>query len=322
MIRNRTRKTACTGKAVHLALLIAMGLLVMAPRFAAAEMAFSIGPKEGQKAPDFSLSALNGNMVSLKTLAGKPLFLNFWATWCPPCRAEMPDMEALHQALGDRIEIIGINQGEPPADVRGFVEEHGYTWTFLADQATEIGAVYGVRGYPTSLFINADGVITGRRVGTLSREEMAQQIRTAIGNDDGTFKRTVARLARVAQTSDPRIGESEIGASLAVLTYKMESGLTHQVFIRQAPGDSTAESLFEFQVPSFDVDEVPVWQVGEVLLNWNLGYPVGAWAADPHNERLTFVAKYRGRLLDADVFQKVCSQMVETVDDFERVVRQ
>jgi len=126
-------------------------------------------PETGQEAPDFTLKDLDGNSVRLNDLRGKVVFLNFWATWCPPCRAEMPDIKEVYQKYIDRdVVILGIDIQETPVKVRSFVEDGGYTWTMLLDDTGEIATLYKVRAIPTSYFIDSEGIIKAVAIGGMS----------------------------------------------------------------------------------------------------------------------------------------------------------
>ncbi|HEX6987902.1 MAG TPA: TlpA disulfide reductase family protein, partial [Bacillota bacterium] len=85
--------------------------------------------------------------------------LNFWATWCEPCRIEMPEIQRAHERYGDRVAVVGVNVREPADLVRTFVEFSGYTWTFVLDPGSDVAELYRLRPIPTSFFIDASGVI-------------------------------------------------------------------------------------------------------------------------------------------------------------------
>ena len=138
------------------------------------------GSQKGQKAPDFTLTSLDGVTVNLHARLSKPVFLNFWATWCGPCVAEMPDIEKLQQAMGSQIQIIGIDLGESSAQVKAFVQGQGFTWTFLLDTTSKIGQSYAVTAIPTSIFINTKGVITSRSVGSMRYDTMKRLAEDAL----------------------------------------------------------------------------------------------------------------------------------------------
>ena len=278
------------------------------------------GTMAGDLASDFVLQGLNGERVSLSSLSGTPVFLNFWATWCGPCKMEMPDMESLQKSLGDKVRILGINQGESQAKVEAFVRKYGYTWTFLTDTAKKVGEQYRISGYPTSVFIDADGRITGRRVGMMSGEEMERSIRAALGSEDKAFKLKFQDITRNIQNADVRIKSVEAGANIGTLTYVLEDGKSYEIIAFDRMGDSAPARQIELQIPSYDLQEVPVSDLHAYLLNWNLDYQAGAWAVDKHNNRLTLVARYGLDMLDETSFAHVCSEMVKTVSGFEKMI--
>ena len=137
---------------------------------AAASILGSLGfqiPKEDLQAIDFNLMDLTGRSRSLSAFNGQVVFLNFWATWCGPCRAEIPSMERLYTALKDEgFTIVAVNSQEPLEQVSAFVEETGMSFPVLLDSTGRVGAAYGVRAIPTTYIIDAQGAIRGRMVGT------------------------------------------------------------------------------------------------------------------------------------------------------------
>ena len=117
---------------------------------------------------DFTLPFLNGESASLSSFKGKVVLLNFWATWCPPCRAEMPSMETLYQRFNSRgFEILAVNLRETPAVVRQFIQNGGYTFPIMMDRDGRTGAIYGIEAIPTSFIIDRQGKIIGRLVGSI-----------------------------------------------------------------------------------------------------------------------------------------------------------
>ncbi|MDR1933457.1 MAG: TlpA family protein disulfide reductase [Spirochaetales bacterium] len=121
-----------------------------------------------QKPPlsDFTLPLLSGGTQSLDSLRGKVVFLNFWATWCPPCRAEMPAMEKLYQKFkNDGLAFFTVNIQEDKKDVEAFMKEFGLSFPVALDFKGEAAAMYGVRGIPTTYIIDRDGRIIAAAVG-------------------------------------------------------------------------------------------------------------------------------------------------------------
>ena len=130
----------------------------------------------GQVAPDFELAALDGNSFSLESLRGKPVVLNFWATWCGPCRRELPALQASAERYSENVTIVGVDQGEAPETVQAYVDELGLTFVIPMDRNNEVSAEYGVRGLPTTFFIDSDGVIQHIWSGEMNSITLAESI--------------------------------------------------------------------------------------------------------------------------------------------------
>jgi len=131
-------------------------------------MIYPIEYSEDYKFFDFTLKDLKDNSVSLKDFKGKAIFLNFWATWCGPCKAEMPSMQKLYTELkNEGLVIVAINLREQKSTVEKFVKQQKITFPVLLDRTGEIGAIYGARGIPLSLLIDTNGYIVGAKNGTM-----------------------------------------------------------------------------------------------------------------------------------------------------------
>ena len=141
-----------------------------------------VGIQVGMQAPDFTLQTLIGESFNLYAQRGKPVFLNFWGTWCGPCVAEMPDMQKLQNTMGDSIQIVGIGVRDTRIQVLRFVTRYGYTWTFVLDSTGEVSNAYEVSGIPRSFFIDAKGVIVRKFVGSRNYETFLEATRQAINN--------------------------------------------------------------------------------------------------------------------------------------------
>lgn len=117
-------------------------------------------------APEFTLADLEGREVSLKDYRGKIVFLNFWATWCPPCRNEMPSMEKLYQQLDGRaFAMLAVDLQESSSQVQRFVEDAGFSFSVLLDTSGRTGASYQVSGIPTTYIIDKEGNVLAHTVG-------------------------------------------------------------------------------------------------------------------------------------------------------------
>ena len=137
-------------------------------------------PEAGYPAPAFVFHLADGSTVDLRDYRGRPVILNFWATWCPPCRQEMPDLVRLYQAHKDEgLVILEINEAESEDAVRAFVQELPLPMPILLDSRGEVLDVYKSQSLPTSIFIDRQGVIRVRWLGYMNAdlmEENAQKI--------------------------------------------------------------------------------------------------------------------------------------------------
>ena len=119
-------------------------------------------PRQGFAAPEFSLDSLDGSRITLSTLRGHPVVLNLWASWCLPCRTEMPGLERVYQEYKDRgVVILGANMTRQDSEeaARSFVEEHALTFPVLLDREGSMQAAYQIVGLPSTYFIDRQGVI-------------------------------------------------------------------------------------------------------------------------------------------------------------------
>jgi peroxiredoxin len=118
-------------------------------------------------APDFALPDLDGNVRHLSAFRGKVVLLNFWATWCPPCRTEMPSMETLYQAYKDQgFELLAVSSDvQGAAIVRPFMQKYRLSFPSLLDTARRVNGMYGVRSIPTSYLLDRQGRVVSREVG-------------------------------------------------------------------------------------------------------------------------------------------------------------
>ena len=129
-------------------------------------------------APDFQLQSLDGQDITMSGLLGKPVMLNFWASWCGPCRYEMPFFQEVYEDVkweAANLVILAVNLGESPAVARGFIEGNGYTFPVLLDMIGEVGDMYNVRSYPTTFFIDEHGIIRDMDVGAFRSKAHLEQ---------------------------------------------------------------------------------------------------------------------------------------------------
>jgi thiol-disulfide isomerase/thioredoxin len=118
---------------------------------------------------DFSLPLVSGELQTLSALKGKVVFLNFWATWCGPCRDEMPSMEVLYNRFKDKgLEILAVNSEESQGDVIAFMQDYGLTFPALLDEDGRVNGAYGIQAIPTTFLVDRDGKIILRLVGSIN----------------------------------------------------------------------------------------------------------------------------------------------------------
>ncbi len=164
-----------------LALVLASGL-IMAGCSSSAPSASAEGTEVGKLAPDFQLQSLDGQMVSLGDFRGKAVLLNFWATWCGPCRFEMPFLQRVYEERSDQgLVILAVNIGESQSEVKEFMESFDLSFLTVLDTATEVARQYNIRGIPTTFFIDKDGVIQDLKIGSFTSEaELALKLSKVI----------------------------------------------------------------------------------------------------------------------------------------------
>ena len=126
----------------------------------------------GSEAPDFELRILDGDPLKLTDLRGRVVLLNFWATWCGPCRVEMPDLQARADRWADRLTVVGVNFDESEAEVRSFRDELGLTFPLVLDPGAKVQNLYRIVGYPTTVFVDAQGIVRAQHVGLMSPEQL------------------------------------------------------------------------------------------------------------------------------------------------------
>lgn len=129
----------------------------------------------GMKAPDFELQNLQGETVKLSDFQGKKIMLNFWATWCPPCKAEMPDIQKFYTEKGDEIVILAVNI-DPQYDVAGFAEKIRVNFPILLDEDEKAAEAYQILTIPTTFFIDEKGIIRHKYLSAMSLDIMRKYI--------------------------------------------------------------------------------------------------------------------------------------------------
>lgn len=132
------------------------------------------GPLVGKAAPDFTLQTLNGGTISLASLKGRPVVLNFWASWCVPCRDEAPQLRDLSEKqTANGLAVVGVVFSDKNLGaVKSFVQEYALAYPSLLDPQLSTSIAYGVSGVPETFFIDKQGVVRGYDQGGLTRERL------------------------------------------------------------------------------------------------------------------------------------------------------
>ncbi len=135
------------------------------------------GLSVGSDAPDFSLTTTTGKEASLGAFRGRPVVLNFFTTWCGPCRAEMPGMQAqFENHVSQGLVLLAVDMGDSPAEVKSYAKELGLSFPLLLDPENEVGDLYGVSSFPRTFFIDTEGVIRKVSIGSMEEEDIAEGI--------------------------------------------------------------------------------------------------------------------------------------------------
>ncbi len=133
--------------------------------------------KAGDEAPDFHLTTLDGKTVQLSDFKGKGVFLNFWATYCPPCKDEMPYMDNQYAEFKEKgVEILAVNVGEPPLTAEKFAQRYDLSFPILMDEREEVYKAYGVKPIPATFLIDKDGIVVDRVTKGLTEEEIKEMM--------------------------------------------------------------------------------------------------------------------------------------------------
>lgn len=132
------------------------------------KLGFTVFPKP-QPLEEYVVQALGGARSKLSDQKGKIVLLNFWATWCPPCRAEMPSIDALWKKTKDvNFTVMGVSVGEDPAKVKDFIAGQGYSYPIFVDPSGELGTAFGARAIPTTYILDKTGAAIAGKVGGAS----------------------------------------------------------------------------------------------------------------------------------------------------------
>lgn len=180
--RAGSQKAAMLGAGVLVGLglgfliLAGLGLTGRLPGWFGGSRAAALVPEIDAPALDFTLDNLDGESLTLSNLRGQNVLINFWATWCGPCRQEMPMLQAAAERYAPDLVILAVNIGEEPWRVKKFVYELGLSFEILMDEGNQVQDLYRVQAYPTTYLIDAAGVIRAQHVGLLSETQLEKYL--------------------------------------------------------------------------------------------------------------------------------------------------
>jgi peroxiredoxin len=188
------------------------------------------GSLAGQIAPDFELPLAGGGRVRLSDLRGRPVVVTFWATWCPVCQKEMPALQASYQRYqAQGLAVLGVNVREGEAEVTAYASSVGLAFPLLLDADGQTADLYQVNGIPTTLFIDAQGVVRERRVGPVSEADFDALVEPLLAAETRTAAPCEKPLAAGFSLPDANgktvslddyLGSPETGTSLVLVFYR------------------------------------------------------------------------------------------------------
>lgn len=128
--------------------------------------------EENKKAPDFTINSIDGREIKLSNYKGKKVILNFWATWCPPCRAEIPDFVEFYNTNKNKVEIIGIVVGSKEEEIKNIVKQYNITYPVCISNRKIENLFGGINVVPTSFIIDENGYIKFKKIGIMDKTEL------------------------------------------------------------------------------------------------------------------------------------------------------
>lgn len=157
--------------------LVVVAVIVLVAALYPSENALDRGPAQvvGSSLPPLTLPVLGGGDANIRSLRGKDVLLNVWATWCGPCRREMPALAQLSRGMGRRLTVVAIDQGEDPAVVKKYVNQFKVDFPVYVDQTQQVGTIFHLVGLPSSFFIDKNGVVRDAVDGEMTYQMMTEK---------------------------------------------------------------------------------------------------------------------------------------------------
>lgn len=222
---------------------------IQVQQIAAAEPVASLGvPVVGALAPDFTLTDLEGEEVTMSDLQGQSVLLYFWTTWCPPCQAELPAIDAIYQKYKEHgLRVLAVDVQEQPALVQDFTQQSAVSFLPVLDETGAVARRYRVRGLPTSFYVNREGTITAVQVGATPPQEIEALATAAMVNTQ-----TPEQIAAADQDHDHADAEVHWHVRLRIIVFGREEQLFNlekkQFFDIHHPNLTLGEALATYQI--------------------------------------------------------------------------
>jgi cytochrome c biogenesis protein CcmG, thiol:disulfide interchange protein DsbE len=160
--------------------MIGLGLVLLAVGgVIAAEVATTGGGRATRPAPALPNEVLSGHRVGLASLRGKPALVNFWASWCGPCKQEAPELRRFARVMGHRASLVGVDWNDRPDNARAFIAQSDWTYPVLRDSSGDVGTAYGLNGLPTTFVLDASGKIVQMLQGPQTAASLEQAVAAA-----------------------------------------------------------------------------------------------------------------------------------------------
>ena len=161
---------------IKLSLSLIILLVMLYPASASSQLGWGQVSLTNKTAPDFELETLEGKKAKLSDYRGKKVILNFWASWCPPCREEMPEFQRIYSENKDKLVVVGVNLQENRENAEAFIEKLGIAFPILLDPNSQVKDMYNVFTQPVTYFIDESGKIVDKKFGPLTSEEIDEKI--------------------------------------------------------------------------------------------------------------------------------------------------
>ena len=167
--QTQERKSGRQLLTISLVLLVAIPIILISLKERGARSRFIRPLQEGRPAPDFTFPDLDARKVSLSDFRGKVVLVNIWATWCPPCRDEMPSMQKLYERFkGEHFEILAVSiDADGREAVAPFIKQMNLTFPVLLDPKEKIRSLYGITGVPESFIVDREGILVNKVIGPM-----------------------------------------------------------------------------------------------------------------------------------------------------------